>query len=129
METHQVLLSFGLFLQNLKITDAEKFLENPFAFIPTNQVFEKTLADINTTGKIQLYWTVNQSASWQTSKEDLNIIYDDQPHDYTIFIPAGGTFLNQIKLSNFRIPGKIIINTLKVIYPSFKEYTTNQLKN
>ena len=116
--------------KDLEVGEVGKFLENPFAYIPTDTVFEDTLTSMQAIGKVKLYWEVNDSDSWQTSKEaEQDIIYDGQPHKYNFSIKTGGTSIDKIKLSNFSIPGKITINSVEVIYPKLEEYFDDQPKN
>lgn len=107
---------------NLDIRLAEQFLAKPFAFVPDEKSFINTLNILNEQGRAQLFWEGDKEHGWQTTKQaEFDIIYNSRPRFYKINIPAGGSRISKIKISNIVIPSSIFFNSLTARYPSAKE--------
>lgn len=102
----------------LDIKKTEDFLKQPFRYIPDQLSFIETFEGLNKTGDVQIYWKSDKKDAWQTgSSAKINLIYNNQVADYGVILPAGGTKITNIKLSNFVIPGQIKVLDIKVMYP------------
>lgn len=99
----------------LDINQAEEFLANPFNFILNKEDFESTLSHVNFQGTVDIYWKSDKSNDWQTNFEaKINLIYDGITHEYKLKIPANGTKLSGLKLSNISIPGNLELQGLSI---------------
>lgn len=101
----------------LPIQETEKFLLNPFEFVPDITSFYDSLRWLNNQGLVSVWWKNNKSNKWETSPVSrYSIIYDGLPHIYRFLIPAGGTVVNEVRLDDFQIPGEILIKNIKISY-------------
>lgn len=99
--------------ENLDITKTEEFLESPLRYVPSRSSYISTLSALNYFGDVQVYWLSNKSDNFQTqSNSILNIKYDNLSRSYNITIPAGGTMIKIIKLSQTQIDGNLDIKNI-----------------
>ena len=92
------------------VNDLEKFANRPFEYITDRQAFVRTLFATNRTGNIRVYWLGDKSENWLTGNDNLiQITYDGLERRYKLIIPANGTQVYKVKLSEPTIPGKIAI--------------------
>lgn len=99
--------------ENLDITKTEEFLESPLGYVPSRSSYISTLSALNYFGDVQVYWLSNKSDNFQTqSNSILNIKYDNLSKSYNITIPAGGTMMKIIKLSQTQIDGNLDIKNI-----------------
>lgn len=107
----------------LDIRLAEQFLEKPFAFVPDEGSFLSTIGISERKGSTQLFWKNDKDINWQTTKDaEFSIYYDGQEHYYRINIPAGGSRITKLKISNIMVPGEISLKNIKIEYPKFSEF-------
>lgn len=102
---------------DLDLAEAEKYFQNPFARVETVEDWANILVALKNRSDVQISWKNDKKSGWisdQTKK--INVNFDDLERPYTLTIPAGGTRISQIKLSNITLPGNIIINSLAVGY-------------
>lgn len=86
----------------LDIKEAELFLENPFAYV-------KSPEDLINEGKVKVSWLGDKEQSWQAGNNSYFVVnYDNQTQEHKVVIPAGGTKITKIKLSQI-YPGRISI--------------------
>lgn len=101
-------------LSTLDLKSTNTYLDKPFLFIENEQIFNNTLTSFGQTGTAQLYYLANKDNVWvTTSKLNLGIIYDGKVHYYNVNFPAGGTRIENIKVSNFAIPGTITLHNIE----------------
>lgn len=94
----------------LDLYRTEYFIKDPFGFIPDPSHFEEELRTLNQQGTLQVYWLSDKSEKWLTKPNTkINIVYDGKAHQYRVLIPAGGTQLKGIMLSNIQIPGDVML--------------------
>ncbi len=97
----------------LDLNKTEYFLRDPFGYIPQQSVFDEELGLLNYQGKLRYFWWSDKSDRWLTeNNSEIKVTYDGLPHHYTISIPAGGTKLTKIMLSNIQIPGDIVVTAI-----------------
>jgi len=101
-------------LSTLDLKSVDTYLERPFIFIENEQIFNNTLTSFGQTGVAQLYYLANKDNVWiNTSKLNIGIIYDGKAHYYKVNFPAGGTRIENIKVSNFAVPGTITLYNIE----------------
>ena len=106
----------------LPIVEAERFLVNPFEFVPDIASFTNSLRWLDNQGLVSVWWKNNKINKWETSPlARYPIIYDGWSHTYNFLIPAGGTIISGVKLDNPQIPGEIVIKNIKIRHPSINE--------
>lgn len=99
----------------LDVIETEEFLAQPFNFILNQEVFEKTLSQVNFQGNAEVFWKSDKSNNWQTEfSAKIHPIYNGLTHEYKLEIPANGTKLSSLKLSNISIPGNLELQGLIV---------------
>lgn len=102
-------------LSKLDINLAEGFINHPFDFIPSWEVYNRDMIMLENTGTSQMFWKNNKVTEFQTSPAlKLNIRYDGLIHNYEVTLPAGGTELLNIRFSEFSVPGEIVVKDLVV---------------
>lgn len=100
-------------LEGIDVEEAEYFLNNPFLYIKNKEHFNTILDLTKRMGKATLFWKNDKVLNFQTNKNaEVHIIYDGIPRVYEVPIPAGGLNLSSIMLSNFTIPGDILISSI-----------------
>lgn len=98
---------------DLDIVKTEEFLESPFGYVPTVESYQKTLSGINYLGDVHFYWLNNKSKDFQSlTSSVIKVKYDDILRVYNITIPAGGTKITKLKLSQQHIIGELEINNI-----------------
>jgi len=106
----------------LDIKDTEKFLKVPFGYVADAGSFEQTLSHLKYRGDIQVSWLSDKGSDWITnSNSKISVAYDGVSRSYKILLPAGGTRISKIKLSNAQIPGNISLRSIWVRYPALEE--------
>lgn len=104
--------------ENLNIEEINTFLANPFVKIISEDQYAKVLNALHRTGTAQLYWMTNNNSLRQTGVQaKFKPIYDGQAYNYQFIIPAGGTQLKELFLSDFNIPGQISVNKIIISQP------------
>ncbi len=105
--------------KDLDIKETDVFLDSPFAYITSSETFNYTLTQMNVRGRAKVYWEGNRESIRQSSSNtEFDLIYDGSIYEYKIPLPAGGTFINKVILSNLNIPGKITVENIKIKYPT-----------
>lgn len=108
-----MIAEFGVIPAELSSIDIGKsgtFLEDPFKYVFDLESFKLILAGFNYKGMLKAYWLGDKEKDWQSAKEtEFEVVYDGRPRDYYFTVPAGGTFINEIKFVGMTIPGKIDI--------------------
>lgn len=103
----------------LDIRLAEQFLENPFALVTDEKGFTDTLIGLWDKGEVQIFWESNKKNGWQTTRNArLEIYYNGKPRQYKFILPAGGTRISKIKISNISVPGKMFLDGIEIGYPA-----------
>jgi hypothetical protein len=101
-------------LSALDLRNVDTYLQKPYSFIENEQIFKNTLTSFGRTGVAQLYYLANKDNVWiTTSKLNIGIIYDGKSHYYKVNFPAGGTRIENIKVSNFAVPGTITLYNIE----------------
>lgn len=99
----------------LDIVETEEFLSQPFNFVLSQEDFERTLSKLNFQGEVSVYWKSNKSSDWQTNfNAKIHPIYDGVTREYKLEVPASGTKLDSLKLSNISIPGNLELQELSI---------------
>jgi len=100
------------------VTEIQDFINNPFIFVNNKKGFIDRLSAINYTGTLQPYWWGDGGEKWLTqTKSEIKIIYDGKLHYYSFILPAGGTKIDKIRLSNFKIPGQVVLEEMIIQIP------------
>lgn len=108
--------------ESLDILQAESFLTNPYAYIPNQEIFKLSLEASDYFGEAYLYWKSDYAIGWKnTKKAKLNLIYDNLWHEYNVIIPATGTKISELKLSDIQIPGVIETRDVNIDYLKINE--------
>lgn len=108
----------------INIIEVEKFLQEPFGFIPDEKVYMNLLKFFSEGGSAQLFWQTNASAGWQTTqKNKVDLVYDGKSHKYSIYVLPNGTKLEKIKLSEFNTPGNVTVNRIEIRYHPNAQFT------
>jgi hypothetical protein len=98
---------------DLDIAKTEEFLTLPFGYVPNIQSYQSTLVGLNYFGDIQVLWLGNKSKDYKTQSDSIiNIKYDNVPKVYNTTIPAGGTEITKLKLSQQHIIGELEIKNI-----------------
>lgn len=75
--------------------------------------------------RAKIWW---QNDSWQDynskNTKNIEVIADGLPHNYDIYIPASGTKLEKIQISDLQLPLNISVNSISVRSLSFQELNT-----
>lgn len=101
-------------LSSLNVTSADSFLKQPFSYVPDKNYYLKMMLSFGYSFNARLSWYGNKENVWQTSNDsEFAIKYDNVPHRYSFTLPAGGTLVKKIKISNFVLPGTIILTDVK----------------
>jgi hypothetical protein len=107
---------------DLDIKKAEEFLHTPFGYIENKEIYLETLRMVQNKGAVQLFWQSDKSPGWQTDfNSRFDLVYDGVRRRYSLTLPATGTKISGIKLSNMEIPGHITLKGVKIRHPSLEE--------
>lgn len=73
---------------------------------------------------------IEVTVSWKTDKSYDNVVrlyvtLDGRYHNYKVFLPAGGTYLHDLRIEPGMVPAEISLSSIRVIYPKLNEL--NQL--
>lgn len=99
----------------LNIGEVEDFLNTPFAYISSEQSFKETFEKLGGDGNVKVSWLSDKSKNWiSTNKSTISIHYNGVTNAYSIEIPPSGTRLKKIKLSNFVIPGEVVVESMQI---------------
>lgn len=105
------LRAIPLELSDLDLTKADSFLEKPFSFVSNADSYYQTLLGLDYRAEANVYWLGDKEVGWQKASEtQLTIIYDGKTRNYKATIPAGGSYIRSIKISDIVLPGKIVLN-------------------
>lgn len=97
------------------IEELEELIARPFDYIGSFEEFQETLLNTDYKGTVQVYWLGDKSNNWLTNKSaSIHIVFDGQLRKYKIVIPAQGTEITGLKISDFTIPGEIIIKGIGI---------------
>jgi hypothetical protein len=108
-------------LSGLNIDNAEEFLRRPFAYVSDSNSYQETLTGIGFKGEIKIAWQSDRDNGWiSQTNSNINVIYDGRERNYKLLIPAGGTKITKIKFSDVQIPGRILLNKIRVKYLSLQ---------
>lgn len=107
---------------NLDLKATEEYLHDPMGYVSDERSYIQTLDLMNYTGKVQFSWQDN-STNKLVSLPGLLIpvIYDGQPHEYSLIIPARGTEITDFKITFTQIPGTVQISNIKYRYLTVAE--------
>ncbi len=93
---------------DLDIVEVNNFLPKPFKFVDSQENFQNLLVKQKYMGNINIAWLTNKQAGFTTSATTYPINYLNQSTTrLTIFLPAGGTKVSQVKLTNYQIPSTL----------------------
>lgn len=108
----------GSQFSSLDINLAEKFLANPFLYIPDSSTLKESIILSDFRGKVQLAWQGDKQTRWQISKQtEFDILYDGKQRKYKLLIPPGGTQINKLRITSVNLPGQIILHSVSARYP------------
>jgi len=108
----------------LKINDVEEFLRRPFAYVPDQNSYKEALTGVGFKGDVKISWMNNKNSGWTSqTNSKINVIYDGLERNYKLIIPAGGTKISAIKLSDMQIPGDIRLSRIEARYLKIDELT------
>lgn len=97
----------------LDIKEVEEFLVSPLGFVPDALGLLTTLNAMDYMGRVQVAWFGNKSDSWSTTEvSTIKVNYDGIPRRYEIAIPAGGTEIRKLKLTQKQIFGDLHVNQI-----------------
>lgn len=99
----------------LNIKEAEGLQENPFRYIEDQQVFDDTLSNLDYASEISVLWKNDVGGDWHGDLSDnIKIKFDGNLHQYQIVLPAGGTKITKLRLTNIRFPGSLSLENLSI---------------
>lgn len=99
--------------KNLDILQAENFFISPYSYIPDISAWNQ-INKLSNFGMAKIYWKGNGNDGWISSnKSVLNINFDGRRHKYSLIIPAGGTFLDTLNISEISVPGNLQVFSIK----------------
>lgn len=77
---------------------------------------------LNSVVNAKFWWLANSRENYNKSySKNLEIIADGLPHIYNVYIPAQGTILEKVMISDFQLPLDISIGNVSVRSLSFEE--------
>lgn len=101
----------------LNIFQANQYLYNPFANMPSADVYNKLLFNTQFTGKLNIAWNNDKFALPQSDPLIYsNINFDGKMHTYEFSLPAGGRVVNKLMFEVTNFPGQITIKNIEVLY-------------
>lgn len=107
---------------NLNLVEVEQYLNDPMGYVDDSESFIETLKALNYTGKVQFSWQDNSTNKLVSLPSLLvPIIYDGQPHEYSLIVPARGTKFSDFKITFSQIPGVVQISKIKFRYLTLTE--------
>ena len=72
--------------------------------------------------KARLWWTTNSRVNFHPdNSQEFLIIPDGKIHTYKILLPAGGTILQQLRISNFQVPVRVELKEFSIRSLSLEE--------
>ncbi len=102
----------------LDLKSVDQYLANPFVKVERADNFQQILRSLKMTGAAKIFWQTDKYPKGQTSVEaKIKPIYDGFPRHYRFTIPAGGTRISGLRLSEFNIPGQVIVSKIIVSQP------------
>ncbi|MBI4058773.1 discoidin domain-containing protein [Candidatus Microgenomates bacterium] len=96
---------------------AEKFLKEPFWLVSNEGDFNATLEGLVNKNHVQLVWQGNKRNDWQSLQQtEFELIYDGRRHTYSVTLPAGGTQIDKLKITNMGMPGLLTLYSVAAKY-------------
>ncbi len=100
---------------SLDINETEKFLDNPFGYVPDERSYESTLDNLKGIGKIKVYWMSDKSGGWLTDDRSIfEVNYNNIKGQYEVFILGGGTKITKLKFVQLEIPGSLSFTNISL---------------
>ena len=105
--------------RTVHLPQARELQDHPFAIISSLAQWQAAANYISKQASIRYFWKRDKDNGWDSANyQDFPIIVDGQFHSYRLFIPAGGTQLEQMKFDNFNFPARIFIRSAKIVTAS-----------
>lgn len=96
---------------------AEKFLKEPFWLVPNDAAFARTLNGLGNKSRVQVVWQSNKRDDWQSLQQtEFALNYDSSRHKYKVILPAGGTQISKLKITNMGMPGLVSLHSVEARY-------------
>lgn len=106
----------------LDLTLAEKFLREPFWLVPSDAAFTQTINGLGNKSSVQVVWQSDKRDDWQSLQQtEFALNYDGSRRKYSIILPAGGTQISRLKITNVTMPGLVSLHLVEARYLLPKE--------
>ncbi|MBI3397186.1 discoidin domain-containing protein [Candidatus Woesebacteria bacterium] len=107
-------------LDKLDIIKAENFINSPFSWVVSKEVYGDLINQFKNTVEIKLLWKNEKEVIWQSSNQATNDVRcDGLFRTYAFPTEAGGIRLSSLKLQSNKVPVSIDINRVFVDYSGF----------
>ncbi len=102
---------------------AANLINNPMECpVETKSAYDGLFSLIGYKVKASLFWLTDSRPDFDLQNTtDFEVIADGAAHTYQLFIPAGGTTLQKIRLKNFQLPLAITVEQASIRSLSFQE--------
>lgn len=103
---------------DLDILETESFLKAPFGYVTNVDDWNILLSNLKSVGEAQIYWQSNNKQGFiTTTNQKIDLYLDNTLRSYSVVIPAGGTKITQIKISDCQIPCEVTVHGIRFSVP------------